>query len=243
VKKVEQYSQFCPVFGVSPTTAPTIRKQFYHLLRLLSAHLDHHEFLLGPNISVVDFAFFGPFNAHFLRDPVPSFIVKTEAPLVAAWAERVSRARQSELEELTPVSDDLIPTTLLPILRFLLKEYAPLIDTSVRAVISQLGASPTEPIPRFLGPTEFSLHVGDEVLAEGTKQLPSHCVWMLQRILNMSYFGAARKSCDEFLSHVDGSQFQRTVEIWESSKWKVERNEQNQLVACRDHAAKVERYE
>lgn len=234
MKKVEEYCQFCAVFGVSPGTAPTIRKQFYHLLQLLSTHLDHHEFLLGPNISVVDFAFFGPFNAHFLRDPVPSFIVKTEAPLVSAWAERVSRARQSQLDESTPVTDDEIPTTLLPILQFLLKEYAPLLATSVRAVISQLEAGATEPIPRFLGPTEFTLHVGDEVLAKGTKQLPSHCVWMLQRILDKAYSGAARKSCDELLSQVGESQFQSTVEVWESSKWKVGRNEQNQLIASRD---------
>ena len=59
------------------------------LLKLMSNHLERYPFLLGPRITLADFAFYGTFYAHLSRDPVPGFIMKTEAPLVFEWVERV----------------------------------------------------------------------------------------------------------------------------------------------------------
>lgn len=78
-----------PALGVSEETAPAIEAQFAELLQALQAHLAQHRFLLGGRASLADVALMGPLYAHLFRDPVPGRLLKTQAPLVADWIERL----------------------------------------------------------------------------------------------------------------------------------------------------------
>jgi hypothetical protein len=166
---------------------------------------------------------------------VPGFVIKTQAPLVAAWVERVGLHRQTRTRSASTVGDE-IPATLLPILQLLMADFVPILSTAVKTALSFLEQNPNKEIPRHFRPTAFSLHLGSEILAEGTRNVSTHCVWMLQRILDGAYFGDARPACDYVLNAVDSSaarQWIGTVELWERSAWRVSRNQRNQLVAQR----------
>ncbi|KAL9138596.1 MAG: hypothetical protein Q9175_000169 [Cornicularia normoerica] len=76
--------------GITPERGQLFRKNFESLLSLLSAHFERQPFLLGSSVSLADFAFMGPFYAHLSRDPIPPFMIKTTAPLVWEWVERVT---------------------------------------------------------------------------------------------------------------------------------------------------------
>ncbi|KAI7724306.1 hypothetical protein KC322_g13 [Hortaea werneckii] len=89
-KRMARFAGFTPGLGVSETTSPALEWQFHELLRLMESHFDQYPFLLGDETSLADFAFWGSFGPHLGRDPVPSFIIKTEAPGVWEWIERVN---------------------------------------------------------------------------------------------------------------------------------------------------------
>jgi hypothetical protein len=202
---------------------------------LLSIHLEQNKFLLGDKPTIADFAFYGTFYAHLSRDPVPGFIIKSEAPLVAAWIERITLARENTTTDL--VAEDDIPNTLLPILRFLLSDFMPILSTVVDRTLAFLAANPRKEIPRRLGSTHFSLQIEGDVLVEGTRNVSTHGIWMLQRILDMAYVQADRQQCDEVISLINGEdstivqQWRGLVRKWERSGWTIARNERNQLVA------------
>jgi glutathione S-transferase len=237
-QRTTAFAAFCPGLGISPATSPSLEIQFRHLLKLLSAHLEYNQFLLGSKVSVADFAFYGSFHAHLSRDPVPGFIIKTTAPLVAAWIERVGLVRQSENSHRPKieVDDDIIPTTLLPVLQHLMADYVPLLSKSVRETLIFLDKNPTRELPRRIGVTMFDLHLERRKIASGERNLNTHCVWMLQRILDQAYVQSARDACNEVLRSACGTdsktvgQWQMLVQHWEASGWTVTRNQRNQLV-------------
>jgi hypothetical protein len=235
LKRTKKFAGFCPGLGISPQTGPAIEKQFKHMLVLLSRHLEYNSFLLGEEPTVADFAFYGSFYAHLTRDPVPGFIIKTEAPLVAAWIERIALSRANTTTK--QVAEDEIPATLFPILQLFLRDFMPVLSTVVDRVLDFLAANPQKAIPRRLGQTEFGLRLEGTILADGTRGVSSHGIWMLQRILDMVYVGADRRQCDVALDLVDGKnsaivqQWRVLVKKWEAGGFSVSRNAKNQLVA------------
>jgi len=209
------------------------------MLELLANHLDKHDFLLGSEPTAADFAFYGAFYGHLIRDPVPGYIIKTQAPLVAAWIDRISHVRQSKNARIQSSDSDEIPSTLLPILQLLMTDYIPLLSKTVKAVTAFLNLNPVKPIPRGLGKTEFTLHCQGQLLVKGRRNINTHCVWMLQRILDKVYVGDEILPCDEFLDTIQGKnspiiQHWRTaVAELRQSGWKISRNKKSQLVGNR----------
>jgi hypothetical protein len=238
-QRTPKFAGFCPGLGITLETSPALEKQFFYLLELLSIHLEKNDFLLGPHPTAADFAFYGDFYAHLSRDPVPGYIVKTQAPLVAAWIDRISYVRQSKDAAPKQTVNDEIPSTLLPILQLLMTDYIPLVSKTVKAVTSFLAENPTKPIPRGLGSTDFTLHCQGRLLVKGQRKINTHCVWMLQRIMDKVYFGDGILACDEVLEAIDGKDSQ-LVQHWRSavaelrqSDWKISRNKKSQLVGQR----------
>jgi hypothetical protein len=191
--------------------------------------------MLGDEPTIADFAFYGSFYAHLSRDPVPGFIIKSEAPLVAAWIERITLVRENTTTK--QVDDDNIPDTVFPILQFLLEDFMPILSILVDRTLAFLAANPQKEIPRRLGTTNFQLHIGGDVLVEGTRNVSTHGIWMLQRILDMAYVRVERQHCDEVMDLVSGKdsmivqQWRGLVQRWERSGLTIARNERNQLVA------------
>jgi glutathione S-transferase len=90
------------VLGVTPETAPGIERSYEAFLRDFSAHLDAHQYCLGDRPSLADFGLVAPLYAHLFRDPVPGFLMRTKAPRVADWVERMLGGAASRTSVLRP---------------------------------------------------------------------------------------------------------------------------------------------
>jgi len=74
--------------GSSAQTAQQIEESFKDTLALLEPHLGMRSYLFGERPSFADFALWGQiYNAY--RDPTPREILKTRAPAVIDWIERM----------------------------------------------------------------------------------------------------------------------------------------------------------
>ncbi|MEP3654764.1 MAG: glutathione S-transferase family protein [Litorimonas sp.] len=115
-------------FGVMPETFATIEKSYAEFLSLYEAHLTDTYYLLGNAPTIGDYGLFNPLYAHLARDPKPANLMKTTAPRVWNWVERMNRPEQ--LEEHTVenppnglwAGDDL-PATLKNLMIYVGEEY------------------------------------------------------------------------------------------------------------------------
>src|SRR5262249_47875032 len=78
--------------GSSPETAPVIEASFARVLDLLEAVLGGKPYLFGGTPSFADFGVAGQF-AQLLSDPPPGAMIRTRAPKLATWVERMDGPR------------------------------------------------------------------------------------------------------------------------------------------------------
>jgi glutathione S-transferase len=94
--------------GSSPETAPVIEGSFTRLISLLEALLGDKPYLFGATPSLADFGLAGQF-AQLLSDPTPGAMIKSQAPKLAAWIERMDKPRvQGAFAALNDVRDALL---------------------------------------------------------------------------------------------------------------------------------------
>eukprot|EP00941_MAST-03F_sp_MAST-3F-sp1_P002793 g2793.t1 len=129
------------MLGVNPDTMGSLEKSYEGFLGELSLHFDQHQYILGDKPSIADFGLFAPMYAHLYRDPVPGFLMRTKAPRVADYIERMNGMQTSRVDLLEILEkfsgkddriawdrsstirggqwlcDDKIADTVLPILR------------------------------------------------------------------------------------------------------------------------------
>lgn len=74
--------------GSSPETAAMIEGSFTRLLDILERQLAARSYLLGGRPSIADFGLAAQF-AQLLADPTPGALIKTRAPRVAMWVDRM----------------------------------------------------------------------------------------------------------------------------------------------------------
>ena len=259
------------MLGVDDKTSPVFRSQFKQLLKLMSSHFSQYPFLLGWEISVADFAFFGSFYAHLARDPVPSFVIKTEAPLVLEWIERVSglvrwagagvdrwdsdnrkwRSTYGERKAGVKVRDDekdFVPSSSSKIVELLLADYIMVLKDTLDRTIQYLEESCTKlgnkragdvsiKLPRTLGRHNFSIGYATGEGAVGERNVYTHSIWILDRILDRTYSSTVQQTTsDKWLETFSSQEVLRVwkecVTSWSKAQWKIGRDE-NKLVARR----------
>jgi len=81
-------------FGVSPETHEKIEESYAEFLSLFNAHLKETYYVLGARPTIADYGLFNPLYAHLARDPAPAHLMKTTAPYVWNWVERMNRPEQ-----------------------------------------------------------------------------------------------------------------------------------------------------
>ncbi len=117
---MDKFNGFLPNLGVSAETTPAIEVAYAELLDVLEAHFRLHPYLLGGRPSLADFGLIAPLYAHLARDPVPAKLMRTRAPNVARWTERMNLAQIGDPEfpgaEGYP-ADDALPETLEAVLK------------------------------------------------------------------------------------------------------------------------------
>ena len=186
-----------PFLGVTEDNHEQIAEWYESFLDCFNEHLKSHPFLLGTRPSIGDFGLMGPLYAHLYRDPYPGRLMKSRAPLVAKWVERMNAPPAAG--EFLP--DDQVPETLNPILEMIFDEcFPPMLDT-VERLSDWLDQNPGEEIPEALGTHEFSVHGVSE-----TRVVRSYNQWMFQRPVDhyRSLSGADKERADELLKAVGG---------------------------------------
>lgn len=153
-------------FGVFDTTKALIEQSYAEFLNLYSAHLSKSFFLLGDQPTIGDYGLFNPLYAHLARDPKPAYLMKTTAPLVWNWVERINRAEVTEEHTLDNPQTGLygadnIPETLKALMKYVGEEYAAEFSAHVDYTeqwLAKQGVNPEKvkaPLGRGIGFAEF----------------------------------------------------------------------------------------
>ncbi|MBB6522069.1 glutathione S-transferase family protein [Pseudoteredinibacter isoporae] len=175
-KVVEKFSGYVAPLGITEKSIPEIEAWYEEFLGQLNELFSQQDFLLGSCPSLGDFGLMGPLYAHLYRDPYPGKLMRTKAPKVAEWVERMNQSATVEGEFL---ANDEIPEILERILNRLFKEFWPsLLRSSQNLGKWAADKTPGEAVPRMLGMQDFT--IGD--VNEQQMSL-SYGQWMLQRIL------------------------------------------------------------
>jgi glutathione S-transferase len=116
-------------FGVFDKTIKLVEESYAEFLQLYNAHLSGSYFLLGDRPTIGDYGLFNPLYAHLARDPKPAYLMKTTAPMVWNWVERMNRPETTEEHTLADpqvglYSGDAISETLTALMKYVGKEYA-----------------------------------------------------------------------------------------------------------------------
>lgn len=126
---MDRFSGFLPNLGVTPAVIPAMEDSYHELLAVLEAHFRLHPYLLGGRPSLADFGMMAPLYAHLARDPVPALLMRTVAPNVARWTERMNTAAipDSDYAETSGAfpADDAIPESLIGVLRVAFAQWGP----------------------------------------------------------------------------------------------------------------------
>ncbi|CAK8690922.1 unnamed protein product [Clavelina lepadiformis] len=198
-----RYKNLLPLLGITKKTGPAFEESWKEMLDELTAHFDKHPYFLGGKPCVGDFAFAGMAYTNFFRDPIPGYLMKTRAPLVAAWVENMNghlpHANKLSLHEVTEdgwlmredlpeesrdfCANDYIPETLFPILTRFFTEFGPILLSTKsyleKYIKENITADKTE-LPRSIGEQEFTLRGVTEV----TGIFPFY-VWKWQRVVDL----------------------------------------------------------
>lgn len=123
-------------FGVFSQTYEAVEKSYAEFLSLLNAHLSQTYYLFGNAPTIGDYGLFNPLYAHLARDPKPAFLMKTMAPFVWNWVERMNRPEQADEHTIynPPTSlfiADRLPESLNKLMHYMSMEYAPELSAHV----------------------------------------------------------------------------------------------------------------
>ncbi|XP_078606210.1 uncharacterized protein LOC144878929 [Branchiostoma floridae x Branchiostoma japonicum] len=203
--------------GVNKDTTAEVERTYQQFLQDFQQHLNSYPYLLGYRPCVADFAFCGPLYAHLYRDPVPGYLMKCQAPLVASYVERMNGAVLSPSHDVVDgkavkksipldkqgfLPGDEIPATLEPILRRMFTEQVPVLLDTVKRVTQYMKDNPkVDVLPRVIGFHDFRL--GDVASQRGVYTYP---IWMLQRITAYysSLLPGQQEMIDRFLDRYPG---------------------------------------
>ena len=188
-----------PLLGITTETIPAIERSYEALLAELDAHFAAHRFLFGTRPSIGDYGLIGPLYAHLYRDPASGAIMERIAPRVAAWVRRMVDVAAPQSGEFLP--GDEIPRTVEPVLRRMMREQLPHLQTVADMLGDWADANTDAEPPRALGMASFVIEG-----VEGQRLAFPFSLWMLQRGLDhlASLGGEDRAACEEWLGEIGG---------------------------------------
>jgi len=128
-KLMTRFAGFLPNLGVTEAVIPAMEESYAELLAVLDKHFQQHPYLLGGRPSIADFGMMAPLYAHLARDPVPGLLMKTTAPNVFRWTERMNTAVIEDPDfpgyGADFPADDALPETLEAILQVAFAQWGP----------------------------------------------------------------------------------------------------------------------
>jgi glutathione S-transferase len=128
-KVMTRFAGFLPNLGVRTEVIPAMEESYRELLGVLELHFQQHPYLLGGRASLADFGMMAPLFAHLARDPVPALLMKTTAPSVFRWTERMNSPAMADSDYPHEPNgfplDDSLPETLIPVLACAMAHWTP----------------------------------------------------------------------------------------------------------------------
>jgi glutathione S-transferase len=123
------FAGFLPNLGVFPEVVAAMEESYLALIDALDNHFQHHPYLLGGRPCRGDFGMMAPLFAHLGRDPVPAMLMKTKAPNLFRWTERMNAVPISDGEYPGYGEDycgqDTVPETLIAVLKIVFADWTP----------------------------------------------------------------------------------------------------------------------
>lgn len=165
--------------GVNPATIPVIEAHVADLLAALEAHLAVHPYLLGSAPSLADCAMMGPLYAHLYLDAVPGRLLRSTAPRVCHWIERMNHPDPDQPGQW--LADDALADTLAPLLRLIGEDALPVILDNVRDFETWCDQRPAELQEPPRGTGSHTTHLRGVEMPRFTSAYTS---WMVQRPLD-----------------------------------------------------------
>ena len=164
---MDRFNGFLPNLGVTPAVIPAMEESYRELLAALEAHFQLHPYLLGGRPSLADFGMIAPLYAHLARDPVPAHLMRTIAPNVARWTERMNSAAIPDSDYAdtsgTFPADDAIPESLEAVLRVAFAQWGPGLAADAAQFDRWFGSLPDAPAGTLVshdGARQVHPHVG-----------------------------------------------------------------------------------
>lgn len=164
---MDRFSGFLPNLGVTPAVIPAMEASYLELLAVLEAHFRLHPYLLGGRPSLADFGLIAPLYAHLARDPVPAQLMRTQAPNVARWTERMNNPAIPDSDYAdtsgTFPADDAIPESLEAVLRLAFAQWGPGLAADAAQFdrwLESLGDAPSGTLVSHDGQRQVHPHVG-----------------------------------------------------------------------------------
>lgn len=123
------FAGFLPNLGVVPEVFAAMEDSYLALIDALDNHFQHHPYLLGGRPCRGDFGMMAPLFAHLGRDPVPAMLMKTRAPNLYRWTERMNAALISDgeypgyAEEYC--DENTVPESLIAVLKIVFADWTP----------------------------------------------------------------------------------------------------------------------
>lgn len=164
-----------PNVGIVPAQYKAMDTFMQQMLDALDTHFAQHPFLLGGRPTLGDFSLVGTMYGHLARDPWPKKNLVDPRKHLSAWVQRMSDPDSYTEGELFP--NDEIPDTLLPVLRNIVDEFAPMVEqTGQRACALAREKGLNKKLPRSVGNTRTTMGgIPFERQGLGIK------IWMAQR--------------------------------------------------------------
>lgn len=164
---MNRFNGFLPNLGVTPAVIPAMEESYRELLAVLEAHFRLHPYLLGGRPSLADFGMMAPLYAHLARDPVPALLMRTIAPNVARWTERMNSPAIADSDYADGSgaypSDDAIPASLEDVLRVAFSHWEPGLAADAAQFeqwLAILGDAPSGTLVSHDGKRQVHPHVG-----------------------------------------------------------------------------------
>ncbi len=146
---IELMTAHLPRMGIHAETIPAIEAAYQDLLDVLDEHFLYHPYLLGGRPSMADFGLMAGLYAHLSRDPVPAALMKSRAPNVYRWTERMNLANvdDGEFPEAGDVypADDALPDSLEPLLSLIFRDWGAELTASAAHYNEWVAATPDLP--------------------------------------------------------------------------------------------------
>ncbi|WP_395635849.1 glutathione S-transferase family protein [Sphingorhabdus sp.] len=215
-RTMEFFAGFLPNLGVVPEVVTAMEDSYLALIDALDNHFQHHPYLLGGRPCRGDFGMMAPLFAHLGRDPVPAMLMKTKAPNLFRWTERMNAMPISDGEYPGYGEDyygqDSVPDTLIAVLKIVFADWTPGLKADADCFNAWAAHKNAGDVVSRSGEPQIHPNVGKvEYPWRGVtmkRGSAPHMLWMFARAQDLaaSSAGEAGERLNALIEHVGGQE-------------------------------------